>query len=272
MPSYVVTAAYHLTPDLNVYATHRTGFRAGGWNAYSSLTAGIFGFRPETVSDYEVGLKSELFDRRARANFAFYKSSYRDIQKASLTITPAGVSVRQINNAASATIQGVETEISLRPTPSTGLDFAAAYTDAHYNNFVTRNPVTGAVLETRTAEPFEFPRWSVTASASQKWDVPMGVLSARADWSWRSKVIFTNSTPLTRAEQFMKQDSYGLLGARVELNVQKAGLKVALIGRNLLDKDYLVSAVNVLSLGWSMGIPGEPRYVGVQIRKTIGNE
>jgi len=270
--SYVITAAYRVTPDLNVYATHRTGFRAGGWNAYSSLTSGIFGFRPETVSDFEVGLKSELFDRRARANIALYKSSYQDIQKASLTITPAGISVRQINNAASATIQGVETEFSLRPTRSTGVDLSGAYSDAHYNDFLTRNPATGAVLENRTDEPFEFPRWSVTASAYKKWEVPLGVLSARADWNWQSKVIFTSTGALTSGEQFMKQDSYGLLGARVELDVQEAGLNLAVVGRNLLDKDYLVGAVNVLSLGWSMGIPGEPRYLGVEIRKAFGHE
>jgi iron complex outermembrane receptor protein len=267
--TYSITAAYRVRPDLNLYATHRTGFRAGGWNVFSSITNGIFSFEPETVSDFEAGVKSELFDRRVRFNLAAYASKYKDIQKATNTFLPTGASVRQINNAASATIKGGEVQLTASPTRSVTLDVSGAYTDAHYDEFVVRN-ATGAVVEDRTDEPFEFPKWTFSVGANKKWDVPIGVISARADWYWTSKVIFTATSQLTSAEQVMKQDSYGLLAARVELQVPEHGLTVAILGRNLLDKDYLVGAIDVRSLGWSIGIPGEPRYVGVEIRKSFG--
>lgn len=37
-------------------------------------------FGPEKITSYELGLKSELFDRRLRANFSGYYMDYKDMQ------------------------------------------------------------------------------------------------------------------------------------------------------------------------------------------------
>jgi len=87
-----------------------TGFRAGGTNQRSNprcLTA------PETVTDYEIGAKSEWFDQRLRANLAVYHSNYKDIQR-TISVIEAGSLVTEVQNAAAAKINGVELEVTAR--------------------------------------------------------------------------------------------------------------------------------------------------------------
>ena len=45
---------------------------------------------------------------------------------------------------------------------------------------------------------------------------------------------------------------------------------IALVDRTLTNKDLLVGGVNLRTLGWSLGLPGQPRYVGVQFQKNFG--
>jgi iron complex outermembrane receptor protein len=65
----LVVLAYEVNPDINVYAKYATGYRAGG---ASSRSLNYRSFGPESVKSYEVGLKSEFFDRKVRFNVAGY--------------------------------------------------------------------------------------------------------------------------------------------------------------------------------------------------------
>ncbi|MET0164014.1 MAG: TonB-dependent receptor, partial [Vicinamibacterales bacterium] len=79
--SYTFGLDYQFTPDILGYVKTSRGYRAGGFNTRGGADlpgGGAFG--PETVTDYEVGLKSEFLDNRVRLNLAVYYSDYRDIQ------------------------------------------------------------------------------------------------------------------------------------------------------------------------------------------------
>jgi iron complex outermembrane receptor protein len=65
----LVVLAYQANRDINVYAKFSTGYRAGG---ASSRSLNYRSFGPEEVKAYEVGFKSEFFDRKVRFNVAAY--------------------------------------------------------------------------------------------------------------------------------------------------------------------------------------------------------
>jgi len=50
----------------------------GGYNQRSNPA---LPYAPEIVTDYEIGAKSDWFDRRLRVNLAVYHSNYKDIQR-----------------------------------------------------------------------------------------------------------------------------------------------------------------------------------------------
>lgn len=59
--TYTLSVNWQMNPDTLVYVAHRTGYRAGGFN-YSNVPApfdpSLQFFEPETVSDFELGLKT----------------------------------------------------------------------------------------------------------------------------------------------------------------------------------------------------------------------
>ena len=63
--------------DWLAYGSVSTGFKSGGFNPQSTLSAPVI---PETITAYELGWKSEWFDHRLRLNGAIYHYNYEHIQ------------------------------------------------------------------------------------------------------------------------------------------------------------------------------------------------
>ncbi|MFA7585418.1 MAG: TonB-dependent receptor, partial [Novosphingobium sp.] len=97
---------YRPTQDLMVYASWSRGFRSGGFNGRGlTLFSASLPYDPETVDSYEVGIKSELFDRMLTVNLAGFYSDYKDIQQTSTVATPGSAATQTVVvNAAAAKI------------------------------------------------------------------------------------------------------------------------------------------------------------------------
>src|SRR5690606_29778031 len=87
-PSWLASLQYAVTDDINVYAKYTRGFRAGGQNIRGSTFAETFEpFEPETVTEYEVGVKTQWLDRRLTLNAAYYYDEYEEVQRTILLNT-----------------------------------------------------------------------------------------------------------------------------------------------------------------------------------------
>ena len=98
---------YRITDDALVYASAARGFRPGTFGLTGTADYGV---DPEFIWNYELGVKTDWFDNRLRANAAIFFSAYEDLQ---LTTTVQGISL--MSNASESTIQGVELELLARP-------------------------------------------------------------------------------------------------------------------------------------------------------------
>ncbi len=120
------TIAVDLTPNIHPYARFATGYRAGG---ASSRTANYQAFGPEDVRSYELGIKTDLFDRRARLNIAGYVMDRDDSQVDISSIQPFNGSnfnnLVTINAPGTTRIRGIEADLTV--TPIEGLTLTAAY-------------------------------------------------------------------------------------------------------------------------------------------------
>ncbi|SDH68656.1 iron complex outermembrane recepter protein [Pseudomonas flavescens] len=96
---------YEWQRDAFLYASYAEGFRAGGFNAFSSA-ANYPGYDPERVKTYEVGAKGWMDDKRLRYSAALYWMDVADMQVQQM-IQPGVV---YITNAASARSTGLELE------------------------------------------------------------------------------------------------------------------------------------------------------------------
>jgi len=116
------------------YASVTRGFTSGGFNAdASTLTAFQQTFSPETVTNYELGTKTQWLDDRLRFNMSIFDMKYKDKQE---LVFNSVSDILDIINAARATIKGVEMEVAYKPMPWLGLQANYANLNTRYDDFV----------------------------------------------------------------------------------------------------------------------------------------
>ena len=272
--SWLFSLDYKLNEGTLLYAKTSRSFRGGGQNLRGTTDPTSFTpFAPEFAQDYEIGIKADFLENRLRLNLAGYITDYSDIQRSVIKSTPQGGIVTLLQNAAKATIKGLEFEATAIPVDGLTLKGTLAMTDAKYNEFTDVNPLTGLPRD-RSGEPFVIPKW--TYSASVRYDLPVGenTLGFQVDWYHQSGVNFLPSKNAAVPAGTGFQKGYGLLNARIDFEIEAWGVEVALYGKNLTNEKYLVDAVDFTNsaLSHASGVIGEPRIWGIQLKKKFGGD
>jgi iron complex outermembrane recepter protein len=262
-PSWLLSLDYQVSPDVLVYAKYARGYRSGGRNFKGSNNIGTFiDFQPETVTEYEVGLKSYFLDRTVRFNLAAYYDDYSDVQKVATILLP-GTSAfsSQTVNAAKARVQGFEADLVWRVTDNLSLNAAAGLVDGKYKEF------DDLLKGDRSDEPFDVPEWSYNVGGRYSYPTQFGAVRAQVDYQWQDSFYID---PQSYRVVTFTQPSRGLLGARVSVEVDAWDTEFAVFGKNLTREEYLSSGAGPYeSLGLNFAIVGEPRLFGVEVRKRF---
>ncbi|MET0363655.1 MAG: TonB-dependent receptor, partial [Sphingobium sp.] len=241
----MVTLAYDVSHDVHVYAKYATGYRAGG---ASSRTANYQAFDPEDVKSYEVGLKADFWDQRARFNLAGYimdrKNSQVDIssiQTDTSTTPNTSINILQTINAPGITkIRGIEADLTVKPID--GLTLNASYTYTYTKIPPVLITATAGGLSTSVYQNFYIvftPRNA--ASGSIDYALPVGGGDTRLKFH-----IDGNYSQSTQTfDQFATHNDASLLfNGRISLADIDMGsggqkLTVGVWGRNLFDTSYV---------------------------------
>ena len=242
-----------------LYARYARGFKSGGWNAdiLSSPDPEDIIFDAESIDSYEVGLKTDFFNRRARLNVALFHMSYEDIQVSRFNSVTSSF---ETANAAEARSQGFEVEFSARPAEGLDLSAAVGYADAEYKSYPDAAP--GVDLSgTRLDAP------DLTLSAAAQYTRPISAnleATGRLDYSYRS------DTPGDGLDPTSALDSIKTLNGRIGVTSQN-GVSLFFWARNITDEDYVIAAYDGGNLASTIGVEqrfatyGEPRTYGVML-------
>lgn len=249
--------SYQLDPNVMLYGSYNTGFRSGNFNGRAASPLGIGPSDPEQVQSYELGLKTSFWNRRGRFNITAFRSKYDDIQQ----VITNQQAVQSIVNAASATIQGIEIESSLRPVRGLQFDVAFGYTDAEYDSFVGLDLTGDNIPDPALARQLSFqrvPKYTFTGSAAYEFDLgSSGTLTPRVSYSWRSGLF----TDLVNTPQ-LRVPGTGLWDASVTWEPSKRW-RVTAFGRNVSNENYWDLGLT-LPFGY-IAYGGEPRTYGVEL-------
>jgi len=230
--SPTVSLTYFWNDDLMTYASYSEGFKGGGFQQRifpARLTAP--NFEKETARVYEVGLKTTLLDGRLRLSSAAFFTDYDDLQ-----IAVADGIAPILANAGKAEIRGVEVEGQFLPLPQLRIDFGMGITDAEYAELDERG--TGVA---RGNEFVNTPRLSAAASFNYEFDLGrFGTATAQLGWSFRSDT--ENDAFNTPA---LSEDQLNLYDASITWESPDTEWRLGLAGRNLTDRTYVVSGVNI---------------------------
>ena len=140
--TYDLTLSYEVAPDVLAYGTYAKSFKTIGINQNGLPTdasgvpiAEAGTIRPEKVDHFEIGLKTQFWNRKATLNLAAYRTDIRDYQ-ATVTNGQFGVLRGFLANAGKVRSQGIEADFQIRPNERFTAYASGAYTDADYVRFV----------------------------------------------------------------------------------------------------------------------------------------
>ncbi|MBN9162079.1 MAG: TonB-dependent receptor, partial [Myxococcales bacterium] len=208
-------------------------------DANNNPILGVQTVRPEDVNNYELGIKTQFWDRRITLNLAGFWTDIYDYQ-ATVNNYQLAVLRGYLANAGQVRTRGIELDSAFRPSTGLNLYVNAAYTDAKYIRF-TNAPCPPELSGGSNSPPFcdisgqRLPgvsKWAFSYGAEYNWPVGAGQVYVGYDGSYRSD-FSSNPSP----SAYMNVDGYSLSNFR--LGYRKGDkLNVFAWVRNAFDRNY----------------------------------
>ena len=217
---------YYLAENSMLYFSVSKGFKSGALSPSGAV-------EPEDLLAYEIGLKTVLFDDRAKINISAFDYDFTDMQVFAVNETNPGTLLLQ--NAGESDITGLEVEVSALPVDRLQLDLGLSWIDAEFVDF----PVVGG---NRAGN--EIPNTpEFTANLAINYFMPLGdwgELTSRVDYYYSAEKYFKEDN-----DPRSLQDEYELINARLTLEPNDGEWTVSLYGKNMTDE--LVSKFNLVN-------------------------
>lgn len=247
------TIKYKVTPNFNVFASYKTGFKSGGIDnsalpsnsllgfasadpAVRAATAAGLIYKSEKAKGGEIGFKSELAGRTLTLNGTLFYYEFKNLQTQIFNAT----AVQFITlNAGKAVTKGGELEMRWQ-TPVQGLTLSGAvsFLNSKYKSFV----LPGADLKLGTADDVSLSGRKlarapdVSGNFAFDYRTPLGqslILGLSGNMTYNSSYI-TNSSSFAD----YVQGSFATFDGRVSLGTEDGKYQLALVGKNIGNRVY----------------------------------
>lgn len=254
---------YDLGENALLYGSVTRGYKAGNSNLSLGNTKVV---KPEYVWSYEVGLKSQLFDNKLRANVDVFYYDYTNFQ--AFGIAPgSGTAVAVFENAATATVQGIDLELLARPVDNLEMNLAYSFVDAEFGDFLTTDSfLFGFAAPVENLRGRTMPRSPThTLNVGAQYEIALDgfTLTPRIEVVHRSRIYYSNFQ-----HRQTSQDPYTTLNGRLTFVTNEGGWYGAVFVKNATDEHYLEN-VNETPGGGAGAFYAEPRTWGLEITKTF---
>lgn len=235
--------SYNLSDDILLWGNIARGYRPGGINPYTTNREQAV-FDPESSWNYELGVKSNLFDNRIKLNLTGFYLNYDDQQ----LFTVVDITTFNFGRANLGRSESYGLELETEWIVSKGLRFIGnlAYLETEIVDFEIIG-FSGEVDNRGNRQGFS-PRWSGNAGLSYQDEFGPFKFNATIDYQYQTDVFFD-------PENALRQPAYGLLSARVSLGYQN--YELSLWGDNITDEVYFSYGygVGAAALFGSYGLP-----------------
>lgn len=277
--SYDLNLSYRIAPDVLAYATYAKTFKSGGINlngvpndAAGNPLLAAGSVKPESLNHYEAGLKAQFLDRRITFNLSGFRTDIDDFQ-ALVSNGQLGVLRGYLANAEKARTQGIEWDLSVRPSERFNAYVNGAYTDATYVRFVdapcppelsggASSPANCDISGQRLPGVSKWAlSWGAEGNVPARLLGQQGEVYLGVDGSYRSNF---SSNPSPSAYTWV--DGYALTNLRLGFRTE-SGFNVFGWVRNAFGVNYFEQlAVPSGNTGLIVGSPGDPRTWGGTIK------
>ena len=225
--TYRASIDHRFNDELLAYVSYNTGFKSGG---FSTGSPGSAPYLPEKLEAYEVGIKTDLLDRRLRINAASFYYDYTNIQVQQLR----SGAIATINGAG-AKLYGVDADISAAVTSDLRVTAGMGWTHPNFTSFPNCPvvPASGGLpFAPGSCAGHQIPIASDFVgnfAADYLITLPAGSLDLNANVYYNSGFFFT-------ADNNFRQGAYALTGASATWTAPGDRFTLSAWGKNLGDK------------------------------------
>jgi len=260
---YKFNASYKVTSDVMVYATAAEGFRPGGANNVPGLNSALVVYNPDSLWNYEAGVKTTWLGGKLTANAAAYRIDWKDRQTSAMT---ADGLYQFITNAGAARIEGLELEVSARPIHGLSLNGSIGYTKAELTeDQANANILVDGSTGKKGDRIANVPDWTASASAQYVWPLPVAGLNGlvRADYAYTGEMVSTFRPTYVYFDKF---GSFSTVNLRAGVEAEDWGVYAFVT--NLTDAEGIMNKNS--NVGYQDLLYGlTPRTVGVNARRKF---
>ena len=250
-----LSVAYHPSSNVDLFATYSRGYRTGGLTQLGADPSQppLYAYKPEYSDNFELGIKNNFLENKARANISFFYTTITDAQVPTLVL-PAAITITK--NAGSLTSKGVDAELATTILKGLEATYNVGYTDAKYTKLkLSQN---GAEADLSGNRQIFTPgvtsllalQYNISLTSSNKLQ-----LIVRGEWSYLGKQYFDLANSIV-------QSPYNLLNTRIGLKIKHAELYFW--ERNMANVKYI-------AYGYDFGAVhlGNPRTYGFTFRASM---
>jgi iron complex outermembrane recepter protein len=273
---------YQFTDDIMGYGTISTGSRPAGITTIVNTIYQLSEYPAEKLKAYELGMKTQWFNNRLRANVAAFYSDYptrltgqsgfqclgeappptRRLTAAECP--PGGAIGWGITIGTPAEIQGVELELTAEPVDRLLFNLSGGYN--HFINGVKTRGQPGYLA------PGNLPTPEMNASAGIQYGIPFfkGTLTPRLDANYMSKQTFVFSPSLGGPTGPLDTvPAHTIFNAQVNYEFGDDKTWTATLASTNLTNKYYFNTLFWGSTVATAGVVAAPREVSLQLRKQF---
>jgi outer membrane receptor protein involved in Fe transport len=250
-----------------LFGSWTRSFRSGGYNLRNTINPAVpnADYGKERVDAFEVGFKTEWFNKRLRVNASGFFNDFKNMQFTTLNGTAFS-----ITNSADSTIAGFELETTWFATENLRFDSSVGYINAAYDRLdgLDIDFVRDGVPD-RAAKDLDFnqiPEWSAYAGA--EYNIPL-------DWEYGSEVSIRASSTFSDKYALNEQNdafqqNYFLVDASMSYTFPGENVKLSLFGKNLTDKRYGGAYINNQTTSFPLSVINFTSIQSVNQGRTFG--
>lgn len=252
------------SPDTLIYASYNRGSKSGGFTFSTGTpfptqivdTLNNIPYRPETLNDYEIGLKTKI-GNATQLNIAAFYYDYQNYQ------AYVQVFATQVVRNLPAKIKGIEADLTTRPMRGLTVQLSGALQDSEVRDVLLPDGVT-----VQTARLPQAPGFSGNALVRYEFDLAGGRASLQADALYQGKTCFTVlCAPVER------EPAYHVENVRIGFAPAGGRLDIAAFVNNVFERAYRSYAFDgSLFWGASLGVYARPRTWGISAKYRFGGE
>jgi iron complex outermembrane receptor protein len=279
----LASAVYRFNDQLRTYATYSHGEKSAGLNLANLAPAVPKIVAPESINNYEAGLKSSLEDGRLRLNADVFWS---DVSNYQATLWDTTYLVSYLANIPAVRSRGLEVDANGDLFDGLSVYLSAAYTDAIYGSYpnapapfeqytVVATPsgpklVTNLTADLSNRQLPAVSKWAFSVGGEYSQGLgPVGFGGAEVylgfDESYRSSYFSNTSLSI-----YSRVAGYNLTNLRVGVRTKDGGWDLEAWVRNAFDRKYQIYQVPLIfNSGALSSLVGDPRTFGVTLTARL---